>query len=163
MTPFYPQIVFPLAAALALSACAQTPVPVDSTRIDNGALYFFNDDISDGPVIDQVAALNASADQLVRASTVNGALIGVAIGCGLTALSATNARTCLLGAAVGGAGGAVIGAAVGENDVQRRTELVAANDIARDINTAHSQFANIRTDLPALLARQEADLNSLSM
>ena len=160
---FNPYLVAPLATALVLSACAQTPVAIDSTRIDNDALYFFNDDIAEGPMVDQVAALNASADHLVQASTVQGALIGAAIGCGLTAFSGSAARQCLVGAAVGGAGGAVIGTAVGENHVQRRTELVAANDIARDINTSHSQFANIRTDLPALLARQEADLNSLSM
>lgn len=156
-------MMFPIFAALTLSACAQQPTTIDASRTANDALYFFNDDITDGPVLDQVAALNASADELVKASTVNGALIGAAVGCGLTVISASNARNCLAGAAVGGVGGAVLGKQAGERDVARRVELVAANDVARDLNTATVQFQSIQRDLPGFLAAQEAELNSLTM
>jgi len=50
---------------------------------------------------------------LIQTSTVNCALIGAALGCGLTVLSASNARNCLLGAALGGAGGAALGHVLG--------------------------------------------------
>lgn len=154
---------FPVLAVLALSACSEQPVRMDASRIDNTSLYFFNDEITTGPVADQVAALNELADDLVKASTVRGALVGVAMGCGLTALSGSNAQRCVAGAAVAGVGGAVLGNRAGERDVARRVELVAADDIARDLNAANRQFASIRNDLPVFLAAQEAELTRLTM
>lgn len=156
-------IIFLLLAALSVSACAQQPVPIDASRGDNGSLYFYNDSIEDGPVIDQIAALNQSADELVRSSRVNGALIGAALGCGLTVLSASNARKCVVGAAVGGAGGAVIGNMAGARAVERRVELVVEGDIMRSLENADNQFKSFRADLPTFLAQQEQELNSLAM
>lgn len=156
-------ISFSIFAAAILSACSQQPIAIEASRVDNGSLYFYNDAINDGPVIDQIAALNQSADNLVRSSTVNGAMIGAALGCGLSVLSASNARHCVAGAAVGGVGGAMIGNKAGERDVERRVELVAEGDVMRSLQNADSQFKSIRSDLPAFLALQEQQLNSLAM
>ena len=160
---FAPKICFPALAVFALTACSEQVAPIEASRIDNTSLYFFNDEITTGPVREQVAALNEMADDLVKSSTVQGALIGVAMGCGLTALSGSNAQSCLTSAAVAGVGGAVLGNRAGEKDLARRVELVAADDIARDLNAANRQLASIRNDLPAFLASQEAELNRLTM
>lgn len=158
----YP-IIFPMAAIVALSACMQTPVAVETSREDNGALYFFNETLDGAPVRDQMKALTDSADALVKASRLNGALIGAAVGCGVTALTGSNARQCLVGATVGGIGGAVIGTKTGERSVERRVELVSEADVAHSLNATAQQFAQVRADLPAHLATQEAELNRLTV
>jgi hypothetical protein len=157
-------IIVPMVASALLSACAQTPAPsVETSGVDTGALYFQNDPINHRPIIDQVAALNDTAAQLVQTSTVNGAFIGAALGCDLTVLSASNARNCLLGAALGGVGGAALGHVFGESAVARHLELVSPDTVVRNIHNASNQFESIQTDLPQLLVRQEADLKSFTM
>ena len=158
-----PNLLLSLATCVALSACAQMPTSVETSRVDNDALFFYNDPVAQGPVVDQIDALTQSADALVKASRVNGALVGAAVGCGLTALAGANARSCAVSAAVAGAGGAVLGNMRGERDVERRIELIQPNDMARDINVAASRLDGVRTDLPTHLAAQEAELNSLTM
>jgi uncharacterized lipoprotein YajG len=60
MTKKY-SIIMPVVASALLSACAQPPAPsVETSRVDTGAFYFQNDPINQGPVIDQVVALNDS-------------------------------------------------------------------------------------------------------
>lgn len=163
MTQKY-SIALPLIATVLLSACSTEMGPtIETSRADSGALYFYNDRVNEGPVIDQIAALNQASKQLVQKSTVQGAMIGAAVGCGLTVLSASNARNCLAGAVVGGAGGAVIGNRVGTRNVARRVELVSTNDVVRNLEFATNQFENIQTDLPRYIAAQEAELNTLTM
>mgnify|MGYP001044623045 CR=1 FL=1 len=157
------KLLFSLVATVALTACSQEVVPIDASRVDNEALMFHNDPINEGPVLDQVATLNASADALVGRSTVRGAVLGAAVGCGLVLVSSSNARRCLAGAAVGGAGGAFVGNMAGQQQVQQRVNLVSSNDLVRDLRNADAQIRNIRGDLPAFLAAQEAELNNLMM
>jgi len=157
-------LIVTLVAATFLSACSEQAIPYpEASRVDSNALMFFNDPINEGSVTDQVAALTATADQLVLDTTVNGALIGAAVGCGITVLTGSNARECVAGAALGGAGGAVIGNMVGERSVARRVELVAPNTVARELNAATNQFQSIQASLPQLLDQQEAALNQLTM
>lgn len=157
-------LVFPLVIVGLLSACGQQPsTGVQTSRVESTSLLFFNDPITEGPVIDQATALSQSAEQLEQASKVNGALMGAALGCGITVLTGSNVRDCVARAAVTGVGGAAIGNVVGEREVERRVELVAPNEIARTLDTATRQFASIKTDLPDLLARQNAALDSLLM
>ena len=161
---FSTRAILSLVAAVSLSACAEGMVsPVDAARADSAALYFYNDAVETGPVIDQVAALNQSAEDLLRRSTVDGAIIGAVLGCNVTALTGGNARKCATGAAVADVGGAIVGNMRGEREVAARVELVSANDLARDINTATSQFQSIKAALPTFLAEQEAELNRLTM
>ncbi len=157
-------LIFPMVVTGLLSACAEQPnSSVDASRVESASLLFFNDPITDGPVVDQVAALTQSADALVQSSKVNGALMGAVLGCGSSMLTGSSARACVARAAVAGVGGAAIGNIAGERDVERRVELVAPNEIARTLDTTTRQFESIKTDLPDLLARQEAALDSLMM
>ena len=59
-------------------------------------------------LIDQAEALDKMTRDVIRSSTVNGALIGAVAGCGLTVVSAGNAKNCVGGLVAGG----VVGAAV---------------------------------------------------
>jgi hypothetical protein len=47
--------------------------------------------------------------------------------------------------------------------VARQLKLVSPDTVVRNIHNASNQFESIQTDLPQLLARQEADLNSFTM
>ncbi|WP_415919322.1 hypothetical protein [Tateyamaria sp. SN6-1] len=157
-------LMFCTAALLTLSACAQAPGPsAETTKLDHSALFFHDDPIHEGSIDEQVAALNTSADRLVKASTLHGAALGAAVGCGLTVLSAGNARNCVAAAAIGGGTGALVGNAAGKKDVQRRVALVDANAVVRSLRAANRQMENVQDDLPALIAAQEKQLNKLTV
>ncbi|WP_375281293.1 hypothetical protein [Pseudooctadecabacter sp.] len=152
------------AAGLTLAACGQAPDVAQSTRMNNSALLFYDDTVQGASVPDQVAALNEAADRLVRRSQINGALVGAALGCGVTlATGSSSTRDCVAAAALGGAAGAVLGTQRGEREVARRVALVAEGDVARQLNAATGQMAALRQSLPAYLADQEAELNRLTM
>lgn len=151
------------AAVLALAACTEQPAFVDASRVDNTALYFHNDAVEHGPVIDQAAQLTAAAEALVRRSRTSGALIGAAVGCGVTVATGSNVQNCVTRAAVGAATGAIIGDTIGEREVTRRVELVAEGEIARDLNRATRQMRQLQADLPTFLSSQEAELNQLTL
>lgn len=156
-------LILSAAACVTLTACSQGQSAVEASRVDNDALFFYNDAVTQGPIVDQVDALSQSANDLVRKSRVNGALVGAAVGCGLTAISGANARNCVAAAAVSGASGALIGDMVGEQRVQKRVELVSEGEVARRLRTATAQVQTIQTSLQAYLAQQEQQLNSLTM
>lgn len=151
-------------AVLLQTACLHQPTgQIDGARVDQSALYFYADPLENADFVTQVEALSATADDLVHRSKVRGATIGAAVGCGLAVVSATQARRCVAGAAVGGLGGAFIGEQAGQRDLARRVELVSADHVGRDLQSATSRFARIKADLPTLLAEQEAELNALTM
>lgn len=152
------------AAGLTLAACGQAPDVAQSARMNNSALLFHDDMVQGVSVPDQAAALNDAADRLVQRSRINGALVGAALGCGVTlATGSRSTRDCVAAAALGGAAGAVLGAQRGEREVARRVALVAESDVARQLNAATGQMAALRQSLPAYLATQEAELNHLTM
>lgn len=149
-------------AALTLTACAQT-VPQAPTRLETNPLGFHGSVLASDGMTEQARALNAHANAIVRASTLKGAVIGAAVGCGLSVLSASSAGNCITSAAVGAAGGAVIGNIAGKKDVKRRVTLASPNALVRNLRKANDNLASIQTSLPDLLAAQDAELNRLSL
>lgn len=149
-------------AALTLSACAQT-TPHAPTRLETNPLGFHGSVLASDGMTEQARQLNAHANAIVRASTLKGAMIGAAVGCGLGVLSASNASNCITTAAVGAAGGAVIGNMAGKKDVQRRVTLASPNALVRNLRKANDNLASLQTSLPDLLAAQDAQLNKLSL
>ena len=146
-------------AALTLTACAHT-TPHAPTRLETNPLGFHGSVLASDGMTEQARQLNAHANAIVRASTLKGAMIGAAVGCGLGVLSASN---CIITAAVGAAGGAVIGNMAGKKDVQRRVTLASPNALVRNLRKANDNLASLQTSLPDLLAAQDAQLNKLSL
>lgn len=150
--------------ALALTACSQISQEANApTRLESNPLGFHSTPMVSDGLTEQAAALNAHARGIVRASTLKGAMIGAAVGCGLGMMSAGGASNCAKVAAVGAIGGAVAGNIAGKRDVTRRVELASPNALVRNLRKANKELAVIKETLPTLLARQDAEMNSLSM
>ena len=159
-----PLFALPLVGALAVSGCGIAPTSQQEVSSVRHSLLGAPSETGMHATLEaQAVALTESSDRLVRSSTVNGALIGAAIGCGLTVLSASNAKNCVAGAALGGAGGAAIGHAVGKQKVQRRVELVSPSAVVRNLRSANKKLDTIYADLPSVLAAQDVRLNALTM
>ncbi|MEP2892267.1 hypothetical protein [Tateyamaria sp.] len=153
-------LVSSLTVAVVLSGCGV--VRQDVTRSNTDHLSFSQN--ADAVAIqEQANALNLMADQLVRRSTVRGAVTGAAVTCGLAALSVGSAQSCVVGAAAGGVAGAAVGRAKGEREVAQRVELVSANALVRSIRGMNGQMSAIELSLPELLAEQDAELADLQI
>lgn len=156
--------ILPVLSALVLSGCSVAPQGAQEvSSIRHSMLGAPVETGLDAALEAQAQALTESSDRLVRSSTINGALIGAAIGCGLTVLSASNAKNCVAGAALGGAGGAAVGHVVGKQKVQRRVELVSPSAVVRNLRSANDKLDSIYADLPTVLGAQDVRLNALSM
>ncbi|MGC1497696.1 MAG: hypothetical protein WA790_17965 [Sulfitobacter sp.] len=152
----------PLVFAVAVSGCAQTAIsPAEVTRADTSTLAFQATDKSGLALQSQADSLNDMAAGIVRASTVKGAMIGAAVGCGIAIATASGSEKCVTGALVGGAGGAAVGNIVGKKDVARRVEIANPNALVRSIRRSNDKLAKVQTGLPAHLAAQDAQLKRL--
>ncbi|MFK7835186.1 MAG: hypothetical protein AB8B60_03100 [Sulfitobacter sp.] len=153
-----------LALTLLVGACTQQPLTGNApTRLEVDPLGPHAAPIVSSGLTEEARALTASAKGIVRASTLKGAMIGAAIGCGLGALTGSDASNCAKVAAVGAVGGAALGHRAGKRDVKRRVELASPNALVRNLRRANDSLATIQSDLPALLAAQDAELNRLTL
>lgn len=154
----FPALLSSFAVAAVLGGCGV--VPHGTTRSNVDPLSFAQTSDA-GLIADQAVALNLMADQLVRRSTVRGAVTGAVVSCGLAAVSVGSVQSCVVGAAAGGAAGAAIGQAAGQRDVEQRVELVSANALVRSIRGMNGQMSALQSGLPELLAEQDAELVDL--
>lgn len=154
--------VLPLIVVAVLSGCAQTATaPMGVTRADTSTLSFQADDKSGVALQSQADSLNQMAAGIVRASTVKGAMIGAALGCGVAIVGVGAPEKCVTGALAGGAGGALVGNIMGKKDVKRRVEVANPNALVRNLRRSNNKLEDIQAGLPAHLASQDAELRSL--
>lgn len=107
----------------------------------------------------QGAALSDMGARLERRATGKGLAIGSAAGCALVLVDASKAGSCVAGAAIG----AVAGQMSGKRGVAKRVEIVSANDMVKAIRPMNDALSDMKTDLPALLAAQDAELTALAV
>jgi hypothetical protein len=157
------KIFAPFVVVAALGACAQNPSTQETSRFDGSPLTFHNDAVVTREVSEQTKALEASARQIVRASTGKGAALGAAVGCGVGLISSGNVAGCAKSATTSAVIGAVRGHVAGKKDVSRRVEIASPNALVRNIRHANAQLDQIETTLPALLASQDAELDALAI
>lgn len=156
-------IFAPLALAVALGGCANTyRHGEDVSRMSAGAGAFQVADADAMLMVEQTRTLDQMMQDIVRTTTVRHAAVGAAVGCGLAVVSAGAASHCLTAAAAGGVAGAISGHLTGKRDVARRIELVSATALVRNIRASNDHLENITTDLPKLLAAQDATVKRLS-
>ncbi|MCX7558479.1 hypothetical protein OS190_02795 [Sulfitobacter sp. F26204] len=150
-------------AMLTFAACSQTARDTPPTRLEVNPLGVHSNVLVSDGLTEQAEALTQHANAIVRASTLKGAMIGAAIGCGISVLAASTTGNCVKSAALGAAGGALAGNISGKQEVKRRVALASPNALVRNLRKANDSFAMIETSLPDLLARQDAELNRLSL
>ena len=145
--------LFPL-ALVALTACGPAP-DAHSSRSDVSLMSFSSHGAG---TVDQGEALAALSRRIVIQTTLKGAGIGAALGCGIMVVSAGNAQNCLIGAASGSLGGALVGHAAGKQKVTRQIEKVSASAVVRTLRMTNTQMALVQQTLPARLAAQDEAL-----
>ncbi|MEQ6201940.1 hypothetical protein ABMC88_02690 [Sulfitobacter sp. HNIBRBA2951] len=111
----------------------------------------------------QAQSLSDMSRRIVVQTTLKGAGIGAAVGCGLVVVSAGNAKNCVAAAAAGAAGGALIGRAAGKKKVAREMSSISPSAVVRTLRKTNDQMALIETSLPARLAAQDEALSRLDM
>lgn len=149
---------FPL-VIVALSACGPAPSS-HSSRLDGAPLNFVAQPVE---MDAQVTALTEYAQRIVVKSTVNGAALNAALGCGISVVTSGNASGCLTAAAFGGATGAVSGHIKGKRTVSRQVEKISPSAVVRTLRKTNAQMTLVQSSLPARLAEQEAALSDLEV
>jgi len=155
--------IFVLISANFLVSCADTTV----TRQENATaplslLSVASNRQNEDIVAQQADALSDLSQGIVRASSVKGAKIGAAVGCGISIVSSGNAKRCVTGALTAGAAGAALGHQSGKRQVSQRVDLVSANKLVRSIRATNDGMDVLTTSLPALLKAQDTELENLS-
>jgi len=156
------RILLSTSVVLSLAGCMQSHGPTVSSRsnfAENAAVSAMP---SEDIMAQQTHALTKMTKDIIRKSTVNGAIIGAVAGCGLVVISAANAKNCIGGALVGGSVGALAGNANGKKNARKRIELVSPNALARSIGKADKHMDLVTRDLPTLLAQQDKDIAALT-
>lgn len=146
-------------AFVALAACGQSPSAV-SSRAEGAPLSFA---AQPAQMDAQTTALNELSRRIVVQTTLKGAGIGAAVGCGLAVVSAGNAQHCIAAAATGAVGGAIIGHVSGKQKVERRIEKISPSAVVRTLRKTNEQMAEVKSSLPARLALQEEALATLEL
>jgi uncharacterized protein YcfJ len=159
-------IILPLALTLGVAGCGQSTV----TKSNGGLGLSFQSQDTQAPLTasghndemtEQAVTLDRMMQDVVRASTAKGALMGAAVGCGLVLVSSSNSGKCLAGAAAGGLVGGVIGNKAGKRDAERRVGLVSANKLTVSIRRSNDQVDDILIGLRETLAAQEIEIANL--
>ncbi|WP_439111773.1 hypothetical protein [Lentibacter sp.] len=151
--------VLSLVAFSTLTACGASNEV--ATRGDAAPLNFATSSPELRLIDEQAETLQQMSRDLVRRSTGKGAAMGAAVGCGLGLISASNASKCVAGAVAGGAVGAVVGHGHGKRKVAARVATVSQGDMALSLRNANATLSEIKTSLPSLLAKQDAELKAL--
>ena len=146
-------------ALVAVTACTPTP-DVSSSRSDTPVMSFA---AQSEPRDAQGEALAELSRRIVVQTTLKGAGIGAAVGCGMAVVSAGNASNCLAGAATGALGGAVIGRVTGQHTVARQIERVDPSAVVRTLRKTNAQMALVQRSLPARIAAQQEALARLDL
>lgn len=112
-------------------------------------------------LVEQAAALDEMSREIVRKSTLRGAGMGAAAGCGLALVSASAAGRCLGGAVIGGSIGGLAGHAAGRKQVANRMQLVSGDDAMQAISRASARVGSLTPRLHILLDAQDRELAQL--
>jgi hypothetical protein len=155
--------VLVLVASNFLAACADDTVTRQEVADGPLSLLSFENNVRQENVVSQQAhALNDLSQDIVVASTIRGAKIGAAVGCGLALVSAANAQKCVSGAVAGGVIGAINGHQAGKRQIATRVELVDPNQLVRSIRATNTSVEELTKTLPQLLAAQDKELETLA-
>lgn len=144
---------------VALASCGPSPSGV-SSRSDVAPLNFVAELTEEGA---QTQALSDLSRRIVVQTTIKGAGIGSALGCGIAVASGGNVQNCVTAVAAGAVGGAIVGRVAGQQDVARRIEKVSPSAVVRTLREANDQMELVQSSLPARLAAHEESLAQLEL
>lgn len=143
----------------AVAGCASLSPVVTRNAVDDGAMQVAIHD--DQGLIAQAQAVERASRELLLRSTMKGAALGAAAGCGLAAMSGGGSSKCITGALAGGAIGAVAGNAAGKAAIEKRVEIVDLSRIMPAMRSADGEMARLTADMPSVLKAQDAEIAAL--
>ncbi|MFW2588397.1 hypothetical protein [Sagittula sp. SSi028] len=130
------------------------------SRNDTGMAFAAGDVANpDQTILSQAHALNDMTAELVRRATVKGAVTGAAAGCGLALVA--DGGQCIAGAVLGGGLGAMVGNAMGRDQVANRVEIVKLSQVTPAIADAQKEMAQMNDGLSDYLDQQDQELATM--
>ncbi|AZB57029.1 hypothetical protein EBL89_17110 [Cereibacter sphaeroides] len=109
----------------------------------------------------QVKSLNQQSRDIVVRNTVEGAMAGAVVGCGVALLFGGNGDDCVKGAAAGAIVGGVGGNAVGQQAAQKNRDLVKRDEVLAKLKGINASLGSVQTNLRDVLRSQNAEIASL--
>ncbi len=143
-----------IVVACGVASCAARDVSRADAGISAGVVSS-----RESQVTEQATALRDLTAEMLRKSTIKGAALGAALGCGLS--SVVGDSGCLQAAVVGGAIGGIAGHAQGKRQIAKQIEIIAPSAVLPAISRARDQMRRVATDVPTLVAAQDAELADL--
>lgn len=140
--------------SLALSACVE----------DSGGASFGSSGkktAAERQLEAEARSLNKITSDIIVKNTVQGVLVGAAVGCGLAVVLGGDGEDCAKGAAVGGVVGGVGGNAVGRKAAQKKAELIQRDRVLANLRGVSKRLNSVEGRLNSVLRSQDAELRSL--
>lgn len=108
-----------------------------------------------------VRSLNQQTKDIVTKNTVQGALAGAAVGCGIALVLGGDGGDCARAGAAGAVAGGVFGNKVGRQAADVNKELVKQREVIADLTKINGRLGVIEGNLRSVVRSQNAELASL--
>lgn len=108
-----------------------------------------------------VQSLSKQTQDIIVRNTVEGALVGAALGCGLILAMGGDRDDCVRGALIGGVAGAAGGNAIGQQTAAKNNELVKQDAILANLKGVNSKLEGVTAKLDTVLKAQSTEIASL--
>ena len=106
-------------------------------------------------------SLNQVSKDIIVKNTVEGAVIGAAVGCGLALILGGNGADCAKGAAVGAIGGGVAGNAVGKKAASKNEQIVKRDQVLKNLTGVSQRLNTVEAQLQGVVRSQNSEIASL--
>lgn len=154
-----------LASSVSLSACNETTMTggagLSAKPVSTSFSVVSQKTAAEKKLEDDVKSLNKVTSNIIARNTVEGALAGAAIGCGLMLLMGGDADDCARAAVVGGVAGGAYGNQVGKKTAAKNVELVKRDQMLANLKGVSTKLNGIEGELRSVLKSQDAELRSL--
>ncbi|ABN78940.1 hypothetical protein [Cereibacter sphaeroides] len=109
----------------------------------------------------QVKSLNQQSRDILVRNTVEGAMAGAVVGCGIALILGGDGDDCVQTAAAGALVGGVGGNAVGRQAAQKNRDLVKRDQVLAKLKGINASLGSVQTNLRDVLRSQNAEIASL--
>lgn len=109
----------------------------------------------------EVRSLDQVTRNIVVRNTVQGAMVGAALGCGLALAFGGRSEDCAKGALAGGVAGGVYGNQVGKRAAAVKVELVKRDRIIANLKGVNAKLNGIEANVRSVVRAQDVELRSL--
>ncbi len=112
-------------------------------------------------LLSEAKSLVKQSNDIITRNTIDGALVGAAIGCGLSLALGGNADDCVSGGLLGGVTGAAVGNNAGTKAAKANETLVKQKQIINKLGIVNVKLDSIEKKLLSVLKKQNEEILSL--